>query len=172
MEVAGQSRYVAQCQALSHPDRDLCQVAGLSDHALADRVGVLAGSQSQHGQSPAGGAVDGSGVSHGHRWRHALGDRRPAYLIHHGLWLYGQHLSEAACRLSIGQAAKADPRLRLMPIGRPQWLPAGFSLQGTRLRTDNPSGKHKCVILSNMVGFIAVPSFLDACEACFSTSLT
>jgi len=50
--------------------------------------------------------------------------------------------------------------------------PQVISLQGTRLRTDNPGGQHKGVVLSKMVGFIAVPSFLDACEACFSTSLT
>jgi hypothetical protein len=60
VEAGGQSGYLAQCQTISHPDGAVRQVTGLSDHALADTAGVLAGTQSQHEQSATSDAVDGT----------------------------------------------------------------------------------------------------------------
>jgi len=42
VEAGVQSGYVAQCQAVPHPDGDLRQAVGLSDHTLAHAAGVLA----------------------------------------------------------------------------------------------------------------------------------
>ena len=74
-------------QAAPYSDGNLRQVAGLSDHALAHAYQVLAGTQSQHGQSTASDAVDGSGTGLGRGRSDPVGADGAMYLAHHGLWL-------------------------------------------------------------------------------------
>jgi hypothetical protein len=119
VEAGGQSRYVAQCQTVPYSDGNLRQAAGLSHHALAHAHRVLAGAQSQYGESAASGAVDGSGAGLRRGRSRAAGDDGAMHLAHHGLWLYRQRPTEEACGLSTGRSSQAHPGLRLMPIGRP-----------------------------------------------------
>jgi hypothetical protein len=64
---------------------------------------VLAGAQSQHGQSAASGAVDGSGAGLGCGRGGPVGVDGATHLAHHGLWLYRQCPSQEACGLSTRQ---------------------------------------------------------------------
>jgi hypothetical protein len=83
---------------------------------LPHAAGVLAGTQSQHGQSTASDAVDGSSAGFGRGGSDPVGDDGAMHLAHHGLWLYRQYPSQEACGLSTGRSAQAHPGLRLMPI--------------------------------------------------------
>ena len=69
---------------------------------------VLAGAQSQHGQSAASGAVDGSGAGLGCGRGGPVGADGATHLAHHGLWLYRQCPSQEACGLSTGRSAQAQ----------------------------------------------------------------
>jgi hypothetical protein len=84
---------------------------------LPHAAGVLAGAQSQHGQSAASGAVDGSGAGSGRGRSRAVGDDGAAHLVLDGHGLYRQCASQEACGLSTGRATQAHPGLRLMPLG-------------------------------------------------------
>jgi hypothetical protein len=87
---------------------------------LPHAAGVLASTQSQHGQSATSGAVDGPGAGSGRGRSRAVGDDGALHLAHHGLRLYRQRPSQEACGLPTRRATQTHPGLRLMPIGRPQ----------------------------------------------------
>jgi hypothetical protein len=78
---------------------------------------VLAGTQSQPGQSAASDAVDGSGAGSGRGRSRAVGADGAAHLVLDGHGLYRQCASQEACGLSTRRATQAHPGLRLMPIG-------------------------------------------------------
>ncbi len=84
---------------------------------------VLASAQSQHGQSTASDAMDGSGAGFGRGRSRAVGDDSAAHLVLDGSGLYRQRATEEACSLSTGRPSQAYPGLRLMPIGMQERVP-------------------------------------------------
>jgi len=78
---------------------------------------VLAGPQSQSGQSPASGAVDGPASGAGRGWSGAVGADGAADVSRDGFGLYRQLTTQAARYLSTRRPTQARSGLRLMPIG-------------------------------------------------------